>query len=386
MRRQVYSLPALIRDEVWEIEARTRKAISTPQIFSMRTLVIAGSGDSYMAGKAAAGAFWQYAGILPHVQSSLEASRYTAPAVGVQLPNTPLVLAVSSSGEVARLVEAVMALNKQGALTVALTANPESRLGQAAQTCIPLRLPRFDAAPGVRSFVVSLLALQMLAIRFGEVRGHITMDRAMALRTQLAASADAVAETIERSDAACATLAQAWEELSAIEYLASGPLGGIAQYAAAKILEATGQYASAVDIEEWNHLNYFVGRPQEIGTLLFSGQGYGSQARALEVAGYLDHLGRPWATVGTMRLDAGVTHLPVECSLSESLAPLVYAAPAALLAAHLNELLQEPYGREGKEQWRDSRDGNAVRHSVISAEVLPQTAATASHQQAQESA
>lgn len=370
MRSQVYSLPQLIRDEVWEIEARSRKAIATPALFSLRTLVLAGSGDSWMAAQAAAPAFVEFAGILPHVQTSLQAARYTAPALGPQPPNTPLVLAVSSSGEAARLVEAVLAFNRQGALTVALTANPQSRLGQAARICIPLRLPPFDSAPGVRSYVVSLLALQMLAIRFGEVRGRMTMDAAMALRNELAGSADAVAGTLTEADAACRALAERWRDLPNFEFLAGGPNAGTASYAAAKILEAVGRHAAAVDTEEWNHLNYFVARPEETATLLFSSAGFAAQSRAREVAGYLQTLGRPWATLGDEPLPGAAAHLPVISPLRESLSPVAYAAPVALLAAWLNEISGESYGRGSRGRWIDSRDGAAVRHSAMDPALL----------------
>ncbi len=372
MRRQVDSLPQLIRDEIWEIEARTRKAISTPQMFALRSLILVGSGDSFMAAQAAASAFVEFAGILPHVQTSLHAARYTAPALGPQPPHTPLVLAVSNSGEAARLVEAVLAFNRQGALTVALTANPQSRLGQAARICIPLRLPPFDPAPGVRSYIVSLLALQMLAIRFAEVRGRMTMDEAMTLRNELAGSADAIERTLAESDAACRSLAERWRDLPAFEFLAGGPNLGTATYGAAKILEAVGRHAAAVDTEEWNHLNYFVGRPEETATLLFSGAAFGTQARAREVAGYLPTLERPWATLGDEPLPAAPAHLPVHCPLRESLSPVVYAAPVALLAAYLNEMTGEPYGRGSTGRWIDSREGAAVRHSAIDPALLAQ--------------
>lgn len=371
MRRQVYSLPQLIRDEIWEIEARTRKAISTPALFSLRSLVITGSGDSFMAAQAAAPAFVEFAGIIPHVQTSLQAARYTAPALGPQPPNTPLVLAVSNSGEAARLVEAVLAFNRQGALTVALTANPQSRLGQAARICIPLRLPPFDAAPGVRSYVVSLLALQMMAIRFAEVRGRMTMDTAMALRNELAGSADAIEGTLAEADAGCRALAERWRDLPAFELLSGGPNLGTAAYGAAKILEAAGRHAAAVDTEEWNHLNYFVGRPEETATLLFSGATFGAQPRAREVGGYLPTLGRPWASLGDEPLPGASAHLTVHCPLRESLSPVVYTAPVALLAAYLNEITGEAYGRGSTGRWSDSHEGAAVRHSAIDPSLLP---------------
>ncbi|MCB9137951.1 MAG: SIS domain-containing protein [Caldilineaceae bacterium] len=365
MRRQVYSLPSLIRDEIWEIEARTRKAISTPQIFSLRTLILAGSGDSYMAARAAADAFVEFSGILPSVQTSLQAGRYTAAKLGPQPPDTPMTICVSSSGEAARLIEAAHAFNHQGGLTIALTANPAGRLAQATALTIPLHLPPFDPAPGVRSYILSLLALQMIAIRFGEVRGRITMDQAMSLRRELAAGADMVERIIEEADTACRNLAQAWLDYPAFEFLAGGPNVGTAAFGAAKILEAVGRHASAVDVEEWNHLNYFIGSPRETATLILSDANSAAQSRTREVFEYLNALGRPWATQGSERPANSPFHIPVRHTLRETFSPVAHTAPLALYAAYFNEMTGERYGRGSAGPWHHSRAGNAVRNSAI---------------------
>ena len=64
MRQQVYSLPSLIREQFWPLEAHVRKVLTTPEIYSLRSVLITGSGDSHMAGSAAAPAFVEFAGIV----------------------------------------------------------------------------------------------------------------------------------------------------------------------------------------------------------------------------------------------------------------------------------------------------------------------------------
>lgn len=369
MRQQVYSLPGLIRDQFWPLEARARKVLTTPEIFSLRTVMIIGCGDSYIAGLAAAQTFVEFAGLQPYVFPSMQAARYAAPFVGPQPPNTPLVLAVSSSGEVARVVEAAYAFTEEGALTLAVTAHPASRLGKACRKSLTLDLPPFIPAPGVRSYTMSLLALQLLAIRIAEVRGRMTMEAAMGLRRELAASADVIEQSSAALDTPCRQLALAWRDLPRFEILGSGPHAGTAAYGAAKLQEAVGCHAAGVDIEEWNHLNYFTAEPEQTGTILLADPSFRSYSRAREVVLYLRTLGRPYAVVGGGVPEPagaqGELELRISSPMREVLSPVAYCAVLGLFAAWLNEVTGAEYGRGSKGPWADSQDGNAVRNSAI---------------------
>ena len=85
-------------------------------------------------------------------------------------------------GTVARVGESVERANKYGAYTIGITANKESYLGKSAKKTLDLDIPPFEPSPGVRSYLVSVLSLLLLAIRIGEVRGKYTMDVAMDYR------------------------------------------------------------------------------------------------------------------------------------------------------------------------------------------------------------
>jgi glucosamine 6-phosphate synthetase-like amidotransferase/phosphosugar isomerase protein len=278
-------------------------------------------------------------------------------------------LAVSSSGEVARVVEAAHAFTTQGALTLAVTAQPASRLAGACRKILTLDLPPFIPAPGVRSFTMSLLALQLLAIRIGEVRGRMTMDAAMELRRELAASAETIEQSSAALDVGCQQLALAWRDLPQYEFLGSGPHAGTAAYGAAKLQEAVGCHAAGVDIEEWNHLNYFTMEPAQTGTVLLADPSFRSYSRACEVSGYLRTLGRLYIVLGGSALEQAEAHvepdLRVSGSMHEVLSPVVYCAILGLFAAWLNEITGAEYGRGSRGAWVDSQDGNAVRSSAI---------------------
>ena len=49
LRRQVMSLPELMRQQYADLEPKTRTVLSTPEIFNIQRIVLTGCGDSYAA-------------------------------------------------------------------------------------------------------------------------------------------------------------------------------------------------------------------------------------------------------------------------------------------------------------------------------------------------
>ncbi len=366
MRDQVFSLPTLIREQIWTLEGRTRKIVTTPEMFAARDVVLTGSGDSYIGAMAAEAAFVELAGVRAHALSAMQASRYHARRFDWQYPSNPLVLAVSNSGEVARVVEAVQHYNDCGALTVAITGNPGSRLGQAASRVVEVTIPPFAPAPGVRSYYGSLLALYLLAIRMSEVRGQVTADEAMDLRRELETAADAVDAVIAQMDQPLQRLAQEWASLPAVELLGSGPDRATAAYGAAKLLEAVGVHAAHQDVEEWVHQEYFVADAARTGTILICPVDSPAFSRAVEVEGYLRTLQRPYLVLSGEPAAAGFRQVLAHTqTIRPVFAPLLYSAPLALFAAHLSAEVGAAYGRGASGPWADCHDGATTRGSLI---------------------
>jgi glucosamine--fructose-6-phosphate aminotransferase (isomerizing) len=367
MRDQVLSVPDLIREQIWELEARTRKILTTPEVFSLRQIILTGSGDSHIAAMAAEMAFNELAGISTLALCAMDVSRYRARYYDHEYPNHPLVIAISNSGEAARVVEATRRFNQAGGLTLALTANAESRLGSEAQRAVLLPNPSFLPSPGVRSYVLTLLALYLLAIRFGELRGRMTMDEAQALRQELEASASAIEQTVEQFDKALRKLVKDWAALDNFEFLGSGPGKGSAAYGAAKLLEAAGSHALYQDIEEWAHLQFFVARAQQTGTVLIAPSDSYALSRAIEISRLLETLQRPYRVLTDSQTNLFKNALQLPVRVREIFSPLVYMVPLALLAGYVADAQGQEYGRGNQAQWADSRNATSVKNSVIEA-------------------
>nr|WP_227993735.1 SIS domain-containing protein [Pseudactinotalea sp. HY160] len=339
-----------------------RKIVPTRVQHAIRHIILTGSGDSAIAGSAAEQTFRTFVGVPCIAATSLHASRYLLGAYDNQYPHTPMVLATSNSGAVARVVEAAQRAKSVGGYVVGLTGDSGSRLGQTSDVTVNVSAPEYPSAPGMRSYVMAVLTLNLFAIRFAEVRGRITMDHAQDLRGELAALGDVVERTLVNADGPLRELAAAWAGLQGVEFLGAGPALASAAFGSAKVLEATGKQSSHIDLEEFVHLNYFERAAEQIGTVLISAPGSAAAGRAAEVAPLLTNLRRPWLAIGDVPGAAASVALP---PVREEFAPVVEAAIVGSLAAHLMDATGETPGRGAVGQWADCAGGATTRDSAL---------------------
>jgi glutamine---fructose-6-phosphate transaminase (isomerizing) len=361
LRRQIEALPGLIRDSHEDLEDRARHILSTPEHLGLQNVVLTGCGDSFIAARAAAFAFDELAGLPAASMEAMSVARYLQPGDERWRPGGQLLLAISSSGGVARAVEAARRFApKTGTIVCATTANDVSALARASDRTLSTAAEHQSEGPGLCSFVLSVLALLHLAIRSGEVRGRCTMDEAARLRRELAETADLVDAAIESAAAPLADVARRWEAHAAVELLSSGPARASAAFGAAKIVEAVGLSAMDQDIEEFMHLQYFEQASRNIATVLLCNPGFAAGERAEEVRRCIGTLERP-LLVFTDAAEASAQAVTYPRT-RELFAPIVHAALLAMLSAELADVHDAVPGRGGTGRWRDSRDGAAVRH------------------------
>lgn len=368
IRKQVFSLPNLLRAQYEDLEPKTRKALTTQEIFSIQRIVLTGCGDSFAAAMAARYAFEMLTGIPTEVVSSLELSRLYHPKQIGFSPLNPLTIAVSNSGAVARTAEAVGRMTKHGALTLGITGDSASKLAETASKCIELNIPDFESAPGTRSYLVSVLSLLLIAIRLAEVRGACTMDEAMNIRRDMLLQADLLEEILPEMDRQVREIAEQWQMLEAFDFVGGGFDYAAAWFGHAKIMEAVGKYAMHINSEEWLHLNFFLRNSEKIGTILVANTTNPCHSRNREVLGYMKELKRPLMVVSDggeadFGAEAGFVHTPATKYPINM--PLTQFAPLCLLAGYLAELAGEEYGRGCKGLWSFSQDSAAVKNSEI---------------------
>jgi glucosamine--fructose-6-phosphate aminotransferase (isomerizing) len=153
MCRQAWSIPQLIREQYAILEPKTRSLLSTPEIFSIQRILLTGCGDSYAAALSMKHIFELLTEIPTEVVEPLDLARYYHPKQVGFAPNNPIVFAISNSGAVSRVAEAVRFVNEHGGFTVGITSNPDSPLGTSRKRLLQLQISPFESAPGVRSYL-----------------------------------------------------------------------------------------------------------------------------------------------------------------------------------------------------------------------------------------
>lgn len=368
MVRQVWSLPDLIAAQYADLEPKTRHLLSTPEIFSLRKLYLTGCGDSFAACLAAREAFEKLARLPVDIVPAIELSRHRALLPSGHAPHDPALIAISNSGQVARVYEAAKRINHLGGFTIGVTGRRSSMLGQETSRILELDIPPFESAPGVRSYLVSVMALLLLAIRIGEVRGHMTMDEANGNRRELAATSGLLRGSLSPMEKSMFAVAHSWRDYNGFDFIGAGTDYASALYGQAKIFEATGKYAMLVNTEEWLHLNYFTRDANNTGAVLVVDGHSASMSRARETAEHIVGVGRPLLIVTS----AGAELFPPQARLARYpqtsrswLSPLVNFIPTALMAGYMAALLGEEYGRGARENWSACQGGATTRDSAV---------------------
>jgi len=368
MCRQVFSLPELIKEQYDDLEPKTRAILSFQEIYNVQRIVLTGCGDSCAAGMAAKYAFEMLAGVPTEVVPAIELSRfYDEKQLGVDCQN-PLVIAISHSGNVARVSEAVRRVKHLGCFVLGVTSAQRSALGIHSDKVLKLVVPDFESAPGTRSYAVSVMALLLLAVRFGEVRHNYTMDQAMDYRNDMRNQGDMLDALLPSMDAICRKVAWEWKDFACYDFVGSGLDYATAWFGHAKILEATGKAAMHINSEEWFHLNFFARDAAHIGTVVVGNMSSPGISRTKEMIKYAIMLGRPLIVISDKdEEDFGepAVFIQVPRPKYSFNMPLTHFAPVCLIAGYISVFIGEKYGRGCEGKWEFAKGGEAVKNSEI---------------------
>jgi glutamine---fructose-6-phosphate transaminase (isomerizing) len=349
---QLESLPQMVREMFEPLDEAVRAALDDKLCRSLQRVYITGAGDSHFAALSSELAFEALGGIAAEPMTALRFARYSAGYLPQTGPGTNLVIGISVSGSVARTAEALHMAEQFGATTMALTATPGSRVAEAAGRVLLARSPELEEpagtiTPGIRTYFVNQLALMLMAVRIGEVRGVLDEQEAQTMRAELRDSAPAAERTLLASMPVARTLSEDWDNANSFVFVGGGPNYGTALFAAAKLLEASGDIGIGQDTEEWAHLEYFARTP-DTPTIVISAGGR-DMSRAIEVIAAAKAIGRRIAVISpqehTLLSGAAPRFLPVVL-MREMFSPLVQSIPAALFAAYRAEVTGESYFRD----------------------------------------
>jgi glucosamine--fructose-6-phosphate aminotransferase (isomerizing) len=241
-----------------------------------------------------------------------------------------LVIALSSSGETARTVEAVLVANVHGATTLALTNTRDSTLVGEGHHSLLVHATRRGWPTQASTAAMALVG--QVAVELGRRRGRV--DEADQVESEIQRLPERIAEVLATHEPAVEAIAKEEAVRSLFLYTGGGPAYACAMFGAAKVKECSPAHAIAIPLEEYHHYN---SQKNADPLLLFAPAGL-TVPRAVETARAGRRAGGRVHVViseGESRFDDEVDsmlRLPV---MSEPLAPIVYSVPGQLFAYHV---------------------------------------------------
>lgn len=292
---------------------------------SFDRIFLVGAGDSLAVMLAARQALELMSGLTCEPVQSMEFAYYRQHLVN----SRSIVVALSSSGETTRTVEAVLVAQHAGAYTVAVTNNEGSSIDQESENSLLVEATRVGWP--TQSSTAALALLLRLGTLLGVRRG---ITDAAKLTTELHELPHRMAEVLSDFDTPIARIAVTEAERSMYLFSAAGPNWAAAIIGAAKVKETTPDHAVEIQIEEYHHYN-----SQKPGEPLFLFAPTGpSVARAVYTGRDARRYGGTlyaFTTRGEHAFDKDANAVLELPPVSELLSPLLYVLPAQLIGYHL---------------------------------------------------
>jgi len=353
MRRQVRKTPSLLRNLYNELEPRTRYALTTPDIYGLKRIIITGCGDSHAAALTAGRAFEHLTECVTEVIHPLDLARFFPSWKTGSRSKETLVIAMSISGATPRVVEAADRMHNFGAIVLAVTGKSASQLAQYADKTLQISLPKLNPAPGTVTYAAMLFVCYLLAIRFGEVRLKYTMDTAGMYRKELLKLLEKMEHVFDQWDEAAFSIAGQCKDMLLGEMIGSGYDYGSAYYGCAKLYEAVGIPAMITNSEEWFHIHCFSKLINNALTIVFDHCGNESESRTLELMERMNYMKKEFVYIGNGQHSYARHSFSTPETDYAFLSPFIQWIPAALTASYLGAIRGESYHRGFQGIWRE---------------------------------
>ncbi|MEA9983960.1 MULTISPECIES: SIS domain-containing protein [Subtercola] len=324
-RDEMFGQPQAIRatwarnsDALVEISAQIAER-TTDRVF------LVGAGDSLAVMIASRRALELMLGVPCEPVPSLEFAYYQQHLV----TERSMVIALSSSGETTRTVEAVLVAQHAGALTIALTNTPGSSLDQESERTLLIEATRVGWP--TQSSTAAIALLMKLATEVGVRRGA---PDAAQLVAELQTLPDVIGDVLTANDEPIAEIARAEAARTMYLFSAGGPNWAAAIVGSAKVKETTPDHAVEIEVEEYHHYN--TQKPFE-PLFIFAPSGP-SVPRAVDTGRDARRYGGQLyviTTTGEHAFDEHANAVLTVPPITEALSSLVYLVPAQMIGYHL---------------------------------------------------
>ena len=343
MLDEILLQPSFLKENGRPILENLAKSLEKHDISKVRHVYILGCGDSYYSALANRMSLMEMTGLYVESIEALEFSRY----VVNHMPEGSAVIGVSNSGTVSRTIEGVKRAREKGALTFAITTSKAAPLALAVDIPLIVNSPpnikeRPDGppvvTPGSVTYLASLLGVYCVGIAFGRKLGRLTEKNVQERLAELDELSANVLETITSLDQVTRDYAEKLSPGKRLMILGGGPNYATAFFCVAKLFESLRQPASAVEMEEWAHEEYFVSdKDASVFVIVPPGE---SRDRALEQMRAARDMGAEVIAVcaesDTEMENYADVLFRIKGKVREELSPFIYCVPFQLFSCYLS--------------------------------------------------
>jgi glucosamine--fructose-6-phosphate aminotransferase (isomerizing) len=325
-REEMLAQPAAITETLESEREAIREVAAALARSEPRRFWLAGCGDSLAVMVGMRSLLETLLGVPCEPIESLDFAYYYADLCG---PGD-VVIALSSSGETARTVEAVLVAAAHGATTLTLTNTAGSTLAREGHHSLLVHATRRGWPTQASTAAMALVG--QVAIELGRRRGKV--EEADRFEAEIQQLPECIGQVLEAHEPAMEAIARHEAVRSLFLYAGGGPAYACAMVGAAKVKECSPAHAIAIPLEEYHHYN---SQKAADPLVLFAPAGR-TVPRAVETARAGRRAGGRVHVViseGESRFDDEVDstlRLPV---IPEPLAPIVYMVPGQLFAYHV---------------------------------------------------
>ncbi len=300
-------------------------------------IYLVGCGDSYDVGWATQFTWERLLGIPVQALTALTFSRYSVKTA----PKGSLVVALSQSGKVSRVIECVRAARARGIPTISVTGSNKSPLAAEGGSCVVTPFPKLGPIPGTSSYVYNMVFFLELGLALAEAWGRGSeLDE---LRAQLDSVPGLIDQSLDSVWPVAIQHADATADRSLVHLaLAGGPNLSTARFFARKLFEIPQLAVMCQDSEEYAHDQYsFVSAGDPVIICCPPGA---SVNRDDELLGSLANLKTRLAVVTdpTRAMPAGVRstwRYDLAPGLDEWLSPVLYSLPSQVYSYEIGKRL-----------------------------------------------
>jgi glucosamine--fructose-6-phosphate aminotransferase (isomerizing) len=218
-----------------------------PRLAGVNRVVLLGMGTSLHAAMVGRRYFEELAGIPAEADNASE-FRYRRPV----LDEHTLVVSVSQSGETVDVLEAMAVARESSALQVTVSNTEGAQTTRVADGTVYTRAGLERGVASTKCFVTAIAALYALALKLGEMRGHISAEGVAARVQELLRIPDSAAQVLSDTER-YRKLASRFSEAQHFLFLGRGLAFPVAMEGALKMKEISYVHAEGYAAGEMKH-------------------------------------------------------------------------------------------------------------------------------------